>query len=97
MRIFSNAEGKFDFSVSDQKGEALIISQFTLYANAKGGRRPDFNGAAPPEKAKPLYQRFCSELAVLGIAVKTGEFATHMAVESINEGPVTIWLDTGLL
>jgi len=96
LRIFSNAEGKFDRSLLDEKGEALIVSQFTLYANAKGGRRPDFTAAAAPAQAKALYERFVSELAGLGVPIKTGEFAAHMAVESINDGPVTIWLDTEL-
>ena len=96
LRIFSNAEGKFDKSLLDEKGEALVVSQFTLYANAKGGRRPDFTSAAGPQEAKALYERFCADLASLGIPVKTGEFAAHMAVESLNDGPVTIWLDTEL-
>lgn len=96
LRIFSNADGKFDLSLLDTKGAALVISQFTLYARAKGGRRPDFTGAERPEQAKALYERFCADLASLGIPVQTGEFAAHMAVESINDGPVTIWLDTDL-
>ncbi|MBI3552017.1 MAG: D-tyrosyl-tRNA(Tyr) deacylase [Elusimicrobia bacterium] len=94
LRIFSNAEGKFDHCVLDDKGSALVVSQFTLYAALKGGRRPDFAAAAAPGEAKELYERFCAELERLGIPVKTGEFAAHMAVESVNDGPVTIWLDT---
>lgn len=94
LRIFSNADGKFDLSLSDIKGSALVISQFTLYANAKGGRRPDFTAAARPEEAKALYERFCADLASLGVPVRTGMFAAHMSVESVNDGPVTIWLDT---
>lgn len=96
LRIFSNADGKFDRCVLDEKGSALVISQFTLYANAKGGRRPDFTGAARPPEARALYERFCADLADLGVPVQTGEFAAHMAVESVNDGPVTIWLDTDL-
>jgi D-tyrosyl-tRNA(Tyr) deacylase len=96
LRIFANAQGKFDRSILDEKGEALVISQFTLYANAKGGRRPDFTAAAAPAPAKALYERFVQDLAGLGVAVKTGEFAAHMSVESVNDGPVTIWLETEL-
>lgn len=96
LRIFANAEGKFDRSLLDEKGEALIVSQFTLYANAKGGRRPEFTAAAAPAEAEELYERFVADLARLGMPVKTGEFAAHMAVESVNDGPVTIWLDTEL-
>lgn len=96
LRIFSNADGKFDLSLLDVKGAALVVSQFTLFASAKGGRRPDFTAAARPEQAKALYERFCAELSSLGVPVKTGMFAAHMAVESVNDGPVTIWLDTEL-
>jgi D-tyrosyl-tRNA(Tyr) deacylase len=95
LRIFSNAAGKFDRCLRDEKGEALVVSQFTLYGQAKGGRRPDFTSAAAPQDARPLYKRFCEDLAALGVPVKTGEFAAHMQVESVNDGPVTIWLDTG--
>jgi D-tyrosyl-tRNA(Tyr) deacylase len=94
LRIFSNDEGKFDKSLVDTKGEALVVSQFTLYANLKGGRRPDFAGAAKPDEANALYERFCADLKALGVPVKTGKFAAHMQVESVNDGPVTIWLDT---
>ncbi len=94
LRIFSNAEGKFDSSVLDVKGEILLISQFTLYAGLKGGRRPDFTAAARPEKAEPLYRRVAELLAGSGLTVRTGEFGAHMAVESVNDGPVTILLDT---
>jgi len=94
LRIFSNAEGKFDRSVLDERGEVLVISQFTLYGDVRGGRRPDFTSAAPPDLAKPLYERFARALQDLGLRVKTGEFGAHMAVESVNDGPVTLWLDT---
>lgn len=94
LRVFSNAEGKFDHSVKDVKGELLVVSQFTLYGSVKGGRRPDFTGAARPELAEPLYERFCARLAASGLRVATGEFGAHMDVESVNDGPVTLLLDT---
>lgn len=95
LRIFSNAEGKLDKSVVDVRGEILLISQFTLLASLKGGRRPDFGAAARPEKAEPLYRRAAELLAAAGLTVRTGEFGASMAVESVNDGPVTIVLDTG--
>ncbi len=94
LRIFSNSEGKFDHSLLDVKGEALVVSQFTLYADAAKGRRPDFTAAAKPPEADRLYEYFASCLAAKGIKVKTGVFAADMTVEIINEGPVTIMLDT---
>ena len=94
LRVFANAEGRFDLSVTDVKGELLLISQFTLCASLKGGRRPDFTSAARPEKAQPLYRRVAELLAAAGLTVKTGEFGASMAVESVNDGPVTIVLDT---
>ncbi|HAM35031.1 MAG TPA: D-tyrosyl-tRNA(Tyr) deacylase [Elusimicrobia bacterium] len=94
LRIFANGEGKFDRSLLDEKGEALVVSQFTLFANVKGGRRPDFTSAAKPELAKPLYESFCRMLAGLDVGVSTGEFGAHMEIDSINDGPVTLWLDT---
>lgn len=94
LRVFSNDEGKFDKSVVDVKGEILLISQFTLFASLKGGRRPDFTGAARPEKAEPLYRRAAELLAGAGLTVRTGEFGASMAVDSVNDGPVTIVLDT---
>jgi D-tyrosyl-tRNA(Tyr) deacylase len=94
LRIFSNDEGKFDRSVVDVKGEVLLISQFTLCASLKGGRRPDFTAAARPEKAEPLYRRAAELLAAPGLTVRTGEFGASMAVESVNDGPVTIIVDT---
>ncbi|MDX6768103.1 MAG: D-aminoacyl-tRNA deacylase [Elusimicrobiota bacterium] len=94
LRVFSNAEGKFDRSVLDEKGELLVVSQFTLFGSVKGGRRPDFTGAARPELAKPLYERFAALLAASGLRVATGEFGARMAVESVNDGPVTLLLDT---
>ncbi len=94
LRIFSNADGKFDYSLLDIKGEALVVSQFTLYADCAKGRRPDFTAAAPPDIAKKLYEEFTALLKEKGIPVQTGEFAAHMEVEIINSGPVTIMLDT---
>lgn len=96
LRIFPNAGGKFDRSILDEKGEALVISQFTLYGDPSGGRRPDFTAAAPPAQAKPLYESFVGLLREQGLSVRTGEFGARMAVESVNEGPVTLWLDTDL-
>lgn len=94
LRIFSDGEGRFDKSVVDVRGEILLISQFTLYASLKGGRRPDFTGAARPERAEPLYRRAAELLAASGLTVRRGEFGASMAVESVNDGPVTIVLDT---
>jgi D-tyrosyl-tRNA(Tyr) deacylase len=94
LRIFPNAEGKFDRSVTDERGEILLVSQFTLYGSLKGGRRPDFTAAARPETAQPLYERAGALLAAAGLTIKTGEFGASMAVESINDGPVTIVVDT---
>ena len=96
LRIFSNAEGKFDRSVSDERGEILLVSQFTLCASLKGGRRPDFAGAARPQAARPLYETVAALLAASGLTVRTGEFGASMAVESVNDGPVTLWVDTDL-
>lgn len=94
LRIFPNEEDKLDKSVVDVRGEILLISQFTLLASLKGGRRPDFTAAARPEAAEPLYRRAAALLAAAGLTVRTGEFGASMAVESINDGPVTIVLDT---
>lgn len=94
LRIFANEDGKFDRSVLDVRGEVLLISQFTLCAGLKGGRRPDFTAAARPEKAEPLYRRAAERIAAAGVTVATGEFGASMAVESVNDGPVTIVLDT---
>lgn len=94
LRIFSNAEGKFDHSLLDVGGEALVVSQFTLYGDAAKGRRPDFARAAKPDEARRLYEYFVKCLAEKGVTVKTGVFAAHMTVEIMNDGPVTIWLDS---
>jgi D-tyrosyl-tRNA(Tyr) deacylase len=96
LRIFSNDEGKLDKCVADVRGEILLVSQFTLLASLKGGRRPDFTGAARPDKAEPLCRRAAELLAASGLTVRTGEFGASMAVESVNDGPVTIILDPAL-
>jgi D-aminoacyl-tRNA deacylase len=95
LRIFENAEGKFDRSLLDTGGQALVVSQFTLLADTAKGNRPSFSGAAPPEEAQRLYERFARELRALGVHVETGVFAARMAVELVNDGPVTILLDAG--
>jgi len=94
LRIFPNEAGKFDRSLLDIKGEALVVSQFTLYGDASKGRRPDFTAAAAPAEADRLYNNFVGALRARGLPVKTGVFAADMEVEIINDGPVTIWLDS---
>ena len=94
LRIFQDDQGKMNLSAMDVKGEVLVVSQFTLFANCKKGRRPSFEQAANPELANKLYEIFCDELATYGIAVKKGEFAAMMSVALTNHGPVTIMLDT---
>ena len=92
LRIFENDEGKFDRSLLDTGGEALVVSQFTLLAETAKGNRPSFTGAAPPEEAEPLYEWFCAGLRDLGVPVEQGVFGAAMAVELVNDGPVTILL-----
>jgi D-tyrosyl-tRNA(Tyr) deacylase len=93
LRIFENDEGKFDRSLVDTGGAALVVSQFTLIADTAKGNRPSFSGAAPPDEAERIYEAFCAELRDLGIEVATGVFGARMAVELVNDGPVTIVLD----
>lgn len=95
LRIFEDDAGKMNRSVLDVGGSALVVSQFTLCADLSRGNRPGFSGAAAPELAEALYGRFCKRLAAHGVPVQTGRFAAHMAVRLINDGPVTIWIDTG--
>jgi D-aminoacyl-tRNA deacylase len=92
LRVFENVEGRFDRSLLDTGGEALVISQFTLLGDASKGNRPSFTDAAPPEEAEPPYDAFCASLRSLGVPVATGEFGARMAVELVNDGPVTILL-----
>ena len=94
LRIFDDAEGRTNLSLVDVGGEVLVVSQFTLYADTRRGRRPGFTGAAAPELAERLYLRFAETLRSIGIRVATGRFGAVMAVELINDGPFTIWLDT---
>lgn len=98
LRLFPDDAGKFDRSLLDVGGAALVISQFTLYGDASKGRRPNFMGAAAPDVAAPLVERFASRLRTLGVPhVATGRFGTHMDVEIHNDGPVTLWLDSSTL
>ena len=94
LRIFNDDQGKMNRSLLDTGGALLAVSQFTLYGDARGQRRPSFLEAAPPEKGKELYDEFVAALRRLGIRVETGVFQTHMAVELVNDGPVTILLDS---
>jgi D-tyrosyl-tRNA(Tyr) deacylase len=94
LRIFANDEGRFDRSVLDVGGSALVVSQFTLIADTARGNRPSFSGAAQPEPAEELYERFCAALESLGVRVARGVFGAKMDVELVNDGPVTIVLDT---
>ncbi|HZS29934.1 MAG TPA: D-aminoacyl-tRNA deacylase [Gaiellaceae bacterium] len=93
LRIFPDEEGRFDRSLLDTGGGALVVSQFTLIADTAKGNRPSFGEAAPPEQAEPLYERLCAELRALGVPVETGVFGARMEVELVNDGPVTIVLD----
>ena len=92
LRVFADDDGRFDRSLLDIGGSALVVSQFTLLADTERGNRPSFSEAAPPEQAEPLYERFCTELAALDISVRQGVFGARMAVELVNDGPVTIVL-----
>jgi D-aminoacyl-tRNA deacylase len=94
LRIFADDDGRTNLSLLDVAGGALVVSQFTLLADTRRGRRPGFTGAAPPEQAERLYERFAAALAGLGVNVATGTFGASMAVELVNDGPFTIWLDT---
>ena len=93
LRVFEDEQGRFDRSLLETGGAALVVSQFTLIADTAKGNRPSFSGAARPEVAEPLYEHFCSALRELGVAVETGIFGARMAVELVNDGPVTIILD----
>jgi D-tyrosyl-tRNA(Tyr) deacylase len=94
LRIFEDEDGRTNRSLIDVGGEVLVVSQFTLYADTRRGRRPGFTGAAAPELAERLYLRFAAALREMGVVVATGRFGAVMAVELVNDGPFTIWLDT---
>jgi len=94
LRVFEDQAGKMNLSLQEVGGEILVVSQFTLFADCRKGRRPSFTGAAPPELAEQLYEFFVNYIAQKGILVRTGRFREHMLVELVNDGPVTIWLDS---
>ncbi|MQC25695.1 MAG: D-tyrosyl-tRNA(Tyr) deacylase [Chloroflexi bacterium] len=94
LRLFPDDQGRFDRSVSDVQGSVLIVSQFTLYGEARRRRRPSFTGAASPEVAEPLIQAVVETLRTEGLTVASGRFGAHMMVDAVNDGPVTIFLDT---
>jgi D-aminoacyl-tRNA deacylase len=93
LRIFADSEGRMNRSLIDVGGAALVVSQFTLYAEVRRGNRPGFTDAAPPDVGEALVAAFAAELAALGVQVATGRFGAHMHVALVNDGPVTIWLD----
>lgn len=95
LRVFEDDEGKLDRSLVDVGGEALAVSQFTLVADTQKGNRPSFAAAAPPDDAEPLYEEFCAAVAAAGVRVERGRFGAKMALELVNEGPVTIMLAAG--
>lgn len=97
LRIFEDEAGKFNLALSDVGGAVLVVSQFTLYGDARKGRRPSFIQAARPEQAEPLIERFVETLRRQGLHVETGVFGAMMAVRLVNDGPVTLWLDTAEL
>ena len=94
LRIFKDDAGKMNLSLKDSGGAALVVSQFTLAADTSRGNRPGFSGARAPDEAKALYERLAADISGLGIPTQTGRFGADMAVSLINDGPVTIWLDT---
>jgi D-tyrosyl-tRNA(Tyr) deacylase len=93
LRIFEDEAGKINRSVLEVGGEAIVVSQFTLYADIRKGRRPSFTDAAPPEQASPLVDRLAAALTELGVRTQSGEFGAHMLVQIANDGPVTIWIE----
>lgn len=95
LRLFEDADGKLNLGLQEVGGAALVVSQFTLYGDVRKGRRPSFIDAARPDQARQLYQHFCTLLGAEGIAVQQGVFQAHMEVALVNDGPVTLWLDTG--
>jgi len=97
LRIFSDEQGKMNLNVNAVSGQILVVSQFTLYADARRGNRPSYTAAAPPDQATRLYEEFCERVRAQGVAVATGQFAADMQVHLINDGPVTLWLDSEVL
>jgi D-tyrosyl-tRNA(Tyr) deacylase len=95
LRVFEDAQGKMNLSVQDVGGSVLAVSQFTLYGDVRRGKRPSFDAAAPPEKARQLYDFFVEQIRAAGLRCETGRFQAMMKVELVNEGPVTILLDSG--
>ena len=95
LRVFEDAQGKMNLSVQDVGGSVLAVSQFTLYGDVRRGKRPSFDAAAPPEKARQLYEFFVEQIRATGLRCETGRFQEMMKVELVNEGPVTILLDSG--
>ena len=93
LRLFEDDAGKMNLGLADVGGAVLAVSQFTLYGDARKGRRPSFTRAAPPAQAQALYDRFCTLLAEEGVAVEKGVFQAHMEIELVNDGPVTLWLE----
>ncbi len=94
LRVFADAEGKMNLALAEVGGEVLVVSQFTLYGDTHKGNRPSFTKAAAPNEGKSLYERFCDLLTQQGIHVETGVFQAHMRVHLVNDGPVTLWLDS---
>ncbi len=94
LRLFGDEAGKMNLALADVDGASLVVSQFTLYGSARKGRRPSFTDAARPDHAEPLYERFCELLAAQGVPVARGRFGAQMTVSLVNDGPVTLWLDT---
>ncbi len=95
LRVFADAAGKMNRDVREAGGRVLAVPQFTLYGETRRGRRPAFVRAAPPEQAEPLYERFCATLSEAGVGVARGRFRAHMRVELVNDGPVTLLLESG--
>ncbi|MBP8137005.1 MAG: D-tyrosyl-tRNA(Tyr) deacylase [Candidatus Eisenbacteria bacterium] len=94
LRVFPDDAGKMNRDVREASGAALVVPQFTLYGDARYGRRPEFTAAARPEIAEPLYEKFCEALAAEGVRVERGVFRAHMEVELLNDGPVTLWIES---